>query len=157
MKTLYTVLIYFMNLGHFRNKYELGKLDDSYYIYTRVNHQCLIACISIKQIIFLYIPIVKLADAFYTYTEEEQRFVLYHELAHFKLKHHLVFVVPYDTKTRDRFEFEADDYAASKVGREIALKALNRTRNILIRLEYNIIQINERIESMELNDDCIYL
>lgn len=157
MKTLYMILIYFMNLGHFKNKYELGKLDDSYYIYTRVNYQNLIACISIKQLMFLHIPIVKLADAFYTYTEEEQRFVLHHELAHFKLKHYLVFVVPYDTKTRDRFEFEADDYAASKVGREIALKALIRTRNILIGLECNTIQINERIESMELNDECICL
>lgn len=157
MKTLYIILIYVMNFGKLRNKYELGRLDDSYYIFTSDNYQNLVARITIKPILFLHIPIVKIADAFYTYTEEEQRFILYHELAHFKLNHYLVYVDLNDIKTINRFEFDADYYAASKVGKEVALKTLKRTRNILIKLERDTNQINERIESMELNDECICL
>lgn len=154
MKTVYQILIYFMNLTRLKNVYMLGKLNQTYYIYKQVDYMD-IASISIKQIMFFHIPILKLGDAFYTYTKEEQEFVLYHELAHFKLKHYLVFVNLYDTNIRDRFEYEADNYAGRIVGKETALKALIRTRNILINLKCDISKINERIKLMELNDECI--
>lgn len=153
MKLINIILIYLMNMFSCENIYELGEIDGKYFIYIKDNYKN-IASVYIRRILFLHIPILILSDAYYTYNDDEKKFIYYHEIAHYKLKHYLVYI-GFSKRKRKELEYIADEYAMKKVGKETTLNALNRTRNILIELDCKLDEINERIELIELKDECI--
>lgn len=154
MKLILSIIIYFKNLFSCDVMYKLGKIDGKYFIYITDNYKN-IASVYMLQILFFYIPILVLSDMFHTYSDEEKRFVFYHEIAHYRLKHYLLHVGLFNTPLLKEMEYNADEYAMNIVGKNIALKALNRTRNILIDLGENLDEINDRITTLELKDEYI--
>lgn len=154
MKILCSILVYLCNLLDTDCEYRLNKIDDTYYIFRHNNNEMYnIASIKIFQILFLYLPIIEVSDVFYTFNEKERKFIIYHELGHYKLKHHLKFVNIHCLDELNLLEQEADEYAMYKVGKEIALKTLNKTRSVLQKFEKDNKYITERIENIELKDE----
>lgn len=154
MKLLYSILVYLCNLTSTGYEYKLNKIDKVYYIF-RYNNKDIYNAASIKivQILFMYLPIIEISDIFYTFNEEERKFIVYHELGHYKLKHYLRYVDIYNLNELNLLEQEADEYAAYRVGKEVALKTLNKTRSVLQKFEKDCKYINERIENIELKDE----
>lgn len=155
MKTFYKIIIYFMNMRYFSDVYKLGELDDKYFIY-KIDNYNNIASVRIHQFFTIYFPVFRLSEILlYTYSDDERRYVLYHELGHFKLKHHLRFISIFDKNALMELEYEADEYAMNIVGKEVTLKGMKKTRNILIELGCKIDAIDDRIVVLELKDECI--
>lgn len=155
LKLFYSILIYLCNLSNTSCEYRLDKIDNVYYIFRYNNEKVIydVASIKIIQVLFLYLPIIEVGDVFYTFNEKEKKFIIYHELGHYKLKHHLKYLDIYDLSGLNILEQEADEYAMYRVGREVALKTLNKTRSVLQKFDIDIKYINERIENIELKDE----
>lgn len=155
MKLFYKAVIYLMNLRYFSDIYKLGELDNRYFIYKIDNYKN-IASVSVHRFFMIHLPIFRLSDALlHTYSEDERRYVLYHELGHFKLKHHFRYISIFDKDSLRELEYEADEYAMNKVGKEVTLKGMKKTRNILMELGCKLDEIDDRIVVLELKDESI--
>lgn len=102
-----------------------------------------------------YIPCLFVDELYNQLSKESQQFVIYHELGHFNL-HKDIFLNAKGLVRNDKIEFEADEYAMNKVGKENAIKALRELQEIGLQLNFGLgksrsyyKEIERRIENLK--------
>ena len=104
---------------------KVGKLGNQYYVYNKAHFLDVESSLSVRPFGFvklgLYVPVITINSRYERlFTKEEMEFAIYHELGHCKYNH-------FKTKGRHiEFEIEADTFAMNKVGKDVALSALNK-------------------------------
>ena len=104
---------------------EVKSIGNDYYV--QIRRESLEPTIKVKPFGFInigiYAPIIVIENNYdRIFTEDEMKFAIYHELAHCKLNH---FKVP--GRHLDQ-EVEADIYALRKVGKDVAMSALEKVK-----------------------------
>ena len=95
-------------------------------------------------------------DSFFTFSEDVQKFILYHELGHQALGHtefgffkSMLVYLEKRLKGYSKRELEADAWAINKLGGRLAEKALLETREYIYRKygrNIDLTELNKRIE-----------
>lgn len=111
-----------------------------------------LAGLGIADVNGLYVPVI-MVD--YDFTEElnrnTQEFLIYHEMGHYNLQRD--YILNGYTEREIKLEFEADEYAASIMGVENAIKALEDAKKTLDEISFGtntlgMEEIDIRIENL---------
>ena len=91
------------------------------------------------------VPLLIHDGFFRTLSEDTKRFIIQHELGHYNLQPE---IFESEQKRNINLEYEADEYAMNKVGKEIAIKAINELKETAIAMNFGF--KNKAIKEIEL-------
>ena len=155
---------YFKGVAHDDNRmyFSINEINEDGYI-MRTNTMRLIqgranicACQLIQFEENKYVPCLIKDSLFDELSITTQEFIIQHELGHFNLHQDILLNPNFGTKRYDNIEFEADEYAMNKVGKEIAINALKELLDLTLRLNMGFgknrsayKEIQRRIENLK--------
>lgn len=136
---------------------KIFELDGEYYLYRYSQYldgPVYMAMVNCYRILGLRIEEIILDrhnfDQFVEERDDVKEFIIRHEIAHVKLKHHTLDICNMSPEERLNLEIEADVHAAEQVGYDIAYESIKSLENFF-QIKYNTYdnEIEPRLEKLK--------
>ena len=146
-KFILQILADMLNNVYPENTYSIKTINRNHYLFKFCHDEGIASVIIYKYLWMLHFPLIEVTDVFYTFNDDEQEFILQHEVAHYKLKHHKWYYQDHflTDEELNELEKEADLLATMHTSKDVALKALANLEKYLDEKEVDSDHVRERI------------
>lgn len=148
-KILLNIISKFANNIYYENKYDVRLINNKPFIFKFCHDDGIAGLLMYRVLWLFYIPFIEINDAFYSFEDDEQEFILQHEFAHYKFKHYEWYYQYLSDEEANELEIHADLYAMIKTNKDVALRALNKLEDICNNMDVDTKYIRERILQIE--------